>query len=169
MRRDLWTALRLAIAPTIALLAVLVFVPGRLPLAVRVYALVACAIALGLVLSALRRSYPPPRPLRPTPRKEDPPGRPTVLARLENEVILGVANEFDLHRRLTPRLRRLAAGLLESRRHVSFEQSPDEARRLLGDETWELVRVDRPPPTDRLARGIPLDAAGRAVDSLERI
>jgi hypothetical protein len=169
VRRDLWTGFRLAVAPTVALLAVLVLVPGRLPLAVRIYALIACAIALGLALSALRRAFPPARPLRPAPRKADPLGRPTVLTRFENEVILGVANEFDLHRRLAPRLRTLATALLESRRRVSVERSAEDARRLLGDETWELIRADRPVPNDRLARGIPLTELARAVDSLERI
>ena len=44
-----------------------------------------------------------------------------------------------------------------------------QAHALLGEETWELVREKRPPPEDRLARGIPSEALDRVVTSLERI
>jgi hypothetical protein len=52
---------------------------------------------------------------------------------------------------------------------VSLDADLEESRRLLGDETWELVRPDRPPPEDRLARGIPPEALGRVVGTLEAI
>jgi hypothetical protein len=169
VRRDLATAGRLLALPTVALLVVLAFVPGRLPIAVRLYALVACTVVLGLALAALRRGHPPVRRLRPPIRKPSPSARPTALARIEGETILGIANAFDLHRRLAPRVRRLALGLLATRRRVSLDESPEEAKSILGEETWELVRSDRPPPTDRVARGIPPDALTRVVESLERI
>ena len=52
---------------------------------------------------------------------------------------------FDLHYRLVPRLRSIAAGLLASRRRVSLERESRRRRRpILGDTTWELVRPDRP-------------------------
>jgi hypothetical protein len=170
MRREIGAALRLLVLPSIALVAVAAFVPGRLPLAARVYALVVCAVALGIGLLALRRAYPPAAPLRrgasASPLRRRP---PPTLARIEDEVALGVAGAFDLHHRLVPRLRSIAAGLLTSRRRVSLEASPEEARRALGDEAWELVRPDRPPPVDRQARGIPPEALGRVVDSLEAV
>ncbi|MGH3134374.1 MAG: hypothetical protein ACRDNY_11665, partial [Gaiellaceae bacterium] len=103
-------------------------------------------------VSATRRRRPPPS-----------------LARLETETALGVGGAFDFHHRLRPRLRELAQGLLETRRRVSLDAEPDAARRILGDETWSLVRQDRPPPEDRLARGIPPDDLRRAVESLERV
>jgi hypothetical protein len=169
VRRDLGAAGRLLLLPTGALLVVLAFVPGRLPIAVRVYALVASAVVLGLALSALRRAFPPVGRLRPAARKPKPSARPPTLARIEGETILGVANTFDLYRHLAPRLRRLAAGLLTARRRVSLDESPEEARSIVGEETWELIRSDRPPPEDRLARGVPLDELARAVESLERV
>jgi hypothetical protein len=169
VRRDLGGALRALVLPTLALLAVIAFAPGRLTLVVRIYALVVCAMALGLALAALRRSYPQAQRLRPQvgQRAKSPP--PPSLARIENEVALGVAGAFDLHYRLVPRIRSLAAGLLVSRRRVSFDAEPESARRLLGPETWELVREDRQSPKDRLARGLPAPDLHRVVESLEGI
>jgi hypothetical protein len=169
VRRRLASAARLLVLPTVALLAVLAFAPGRLPVAVRIYALIACAVALGVALAALRQSFPAVRPLRADVLRPTRGARPAVLARIENEVILGVDSAFDLRLRLAPRLRALAAGLLGSRRRVQLDRAPDDARRILGEETWDLVRLDSPLPGDRQARGIPLDRLARIVDSLERI
>lgn len=170
MRRDVGAAAKVLVLPTLVLLLTIGAVPGRLPLAIRAYALLLCGVALVLVLLALRRTYPPAAPLRgkvagDRQRRKPPP----TLARMEDELALGVAGAFHLHHRLAPRLRPIAAGLLSSRRRVSFDRQPDEARRILGEETWELVRPDRPPPEDRLARGIPRETAARVVDSLERV
>jgi hypothetical protein len=170
VRRDLAGALRVLVVPTMALAAVAGFVPGRLELAARVYALVLCAVALALALLALRRAYPRERPLRPhlrasrTGRRAPPP-----LARVEHEAALGVAGSFDLHFRLVPRLRAIAAGLLTARRQVSLDGDPVAARELVGDATFELVRADRPAPEDRLGRGIAVHELAVVVDSLERI
>jgi hypothetical protein len=163
-------ALRGLVVPTLALVAVAAFVPGRLGLAVRVYALLLCAGAFAVVLLVLRRAYPPERQLR--TRKQAGRarrGRPPTLARIEHEAALGVAGSFDLHFRLVPRLRGIAAGLLASRHRISLADDPSASRDALGEATFELVRPDRVPPEDRLARGISTRDLGLAVDSLERI
>lgn len=170
MKRDLFGTLRLLVIPTLALVVITAFAPGRLGLAVRIYALVLCAAVLRLTLIALRRAYPPAAPLRTaarhvSPRRSPPPS----LARMEHETALGVAGVFDLHHLLLPRLRSLAAGLLATRRSISLDADPEPARRALGDETWDLVHRDRPPPEDRLARGIQPTDLGRVVESLERL
>lgn len=170
MRRDLAGAIRLLVLPTLALVAIVVFLPGRVGLAVRIYALVLCGVALGLSLSALRRAYPAATSLRgPKGRRKKGRRPPPSLALIEHETALGVAGAFDLHHRLVPRLREQASGLLASRRRVHLASDPDSARRILGDETWDLVRTDRPPPEDRLARGIPPPDLRRVVESLERV
>ena len=64
MRRDVLGALRLLVLPTIALAVVAGGAPGRLGLAARIYALVVCGAALVVALNALRRAYPPEKPLR---------------------------------------------------------------------------------------------------------
>lgn len=170
MRSVLWRATRVLVVPTLVLLAILAFLPGRLELAIRVYALVVAGVALALMTAVLRRAYPRTTPLRAHAKRRDAPRRgvPAVLARLEQEVALGAAGSFDLHHQLRPRLRALAAGLLTAR-GLSLDGDSAQARRLLGEETWGVVRRDRLPPEDRLARGITPEALGRVVTSLERI
>jgi hypothetical protein len=80
-----------------------------------------------------------------------------------------VAGSFDLHRSLRPRLREIAAGLLEARRGASLDDAAGPAREILGDEAWGLVRPDRQPPENRLARGLDANDLRRVVDALERI
>jgi hypothetical protein len=170
VKQDLRGAARLLIVPTLALLAVTGFLPGRAGLAVRIYALVLCAVALGLALRALQRAYPAAAPLRSPERRSQRARRPPPsLARLEHLAALGVAGSFDFHHHLRPRLRTSALGLLSTRRRVSLDGDPESARRLLGDESYELVRHDRPPPEDRLGRGVPISDLRRLVESLERL
>jgi hypothetical protein len=170
MRRELAGGLRLLVVPTIAMAAVLAFLPGRVELVARIYALVVCAVALALALTALRRAYPPEPPLRTSVEagksRRQP---PSSLGRLEHEAALGISGSFHLHYRLAPRLRSIATGLLASRRRISLDDEPEVARGILGEETWELVRANRPAPEDRLARGISTQELARVVDSLERI
>jgi hypothetical protein len=170
VRRDLGRAARLLVLPTLALLYIAAFLPGRLGITTRIYALVVCAIALGVAFNALRRAYPAATPLRRPARSSERSRRPPPsLARLEHLTALGAAGAFDFHHRLRPRLRSAALGLLSTRRRVSLDDDPDAARRLLGDEAYELVRADRPPPVDRLARGTPISELRRVVESLERL
>jgi hypothetical protein len=170
LRHDVRTTIKALVLPTLAMVGVLAFVPGRQELALRVYALVVCAAALAVMVAALRRSYPPASSLRPpargwAERREI----PRALARIEQEVTLGVAGSFDVHHRLRPRLRSITADLLAARRGISLDGDPERARSALGDEAWDLVRADRPPPEDRLARGIAIQDLDRVVESLERL
>ena len=170
MRASLLRAAGFLVLPTLALVFVAAFLPGRLQLAARIYALVLCGLVLLLAITALRRTYPPATALRPKSRRRTERLRPPpTLARIEQETALGVAGSFDLHHHLRPRLRAIVGGLLGTRRGVSLDGDPQSARRLLGEETWELVRRDRPPPEDRLARGLPPSALQRVVNSLEQM
>lgn len=170
MRPHVLGALRLLVLPTIAFVTVVALVPGRAGLAARVYALLLCGTALVLALVALRRAFPAEHSLRDVRRatrtRRTP---PASLARIEHEAALGVAGSFDLHFLLVPRLRAIAAGLLESHRRISLTRQPDAAKDVVGEATWPLVRPDRSPPDDRLARGISPDELGRVVDSLEEV
>ena len=170
MRRDLLGALRVLVLPTLALGAVVLFAPGRAGLAARVYALVLAATAVTLILLALRRAFPPERPLRDTRRAAPARRRPPAsLDRIELEAALGVAGSFDLHFHFVPRLRSIAAGLLASRRRISLETEPDAAHAVLGDAAWELVRPDRAAPEDRLSRGISPRELEQVVAALEAV
>lgn len=169
MRRDLLGAIRWLAIPTVALALVAALAPGRFELALRIYALLVATAVIVLALLALRRSFPPESVLRastPPPRRTL---KPPSLARAHNEVVLGVASSFDLHFRLVPRLRTIAAGLLSSRRNVSLTTDRERAAAVLGPQAWELVRPDRPAPQDRLTTGIPPRDLAVVVDALEAV
>ena len=148
----------------------LLVLPGRAALVAHVWLVVVLAIGLGVALDRLRHAVP-----RRTssfeaafvrPRVSH--ARPATLDRVEREITLATGTAFDVHYRLRPLLRPLAADLL-LRRGVALDRAPERAAELVGPDAWELVRPDRPAPPDRAARGIPLETAARAVDGLERL
>jgi hypothetical protein len=149
---------------------VLVVAPGRASLVGHVWLVLVLAIALGTALGALLRAVPR-RPsafdaaFASAPRTR---ARPASLERAEREVALARGTAFDVHYRLRPSLRTVAAGLL-LRRGVDLQRSPARASVLVGPDAWELIRPDRPPPEDRAATGISLEAVERAVAALERL
>ena len=169
MGSDVLGAARALVVPTIALLGLVIFAPGRLELGVRIYALVLGTAVIVVLLLALRRAYPDETVLRQPATRAARRRPPPSLGLIEHEAALAVAGSFHLHYRLVPRLRALAAGLLRSRRGVSLAENCDTARAILGEEAWELVRPDRPAPEDRLARGIEPRELGHVVDALEGV
>jgi hypothetical protein len=169
------TAMRVARLPallTVALVVLLVALPGRTELVLHVYALAIAAIALAHLVGAVRAAHPAAAGslfdagLRRRARREE---RLPELARVEREVSLGMATAFDLHYRLRPPLRRMAGELLAARRGIDLDGSPEAARKALGEETWEIVRADREPPRDRYAAGVQLVALREVVTSLEAL
>ena len=162
----------LPVVLTLGLVAALAVLPGRTGLVLNVYLLLLAAGALAQLLARLRASLPVldtspvDEALRPRPRRQP---RLAELERLERDVALGHTTAFDLHFRLRPTVRRIAAELLRARRGIELDASPDAARRALGDDTWELVRADREPPAERLAPGLELASLRRVVDSLEAL
>ena len=157
---------------TLVLIGALVVVPAHTELLVRGYVLLLAAFVLGHLLARLQSSLPERRP---SPvdaalnRKPRPLVRIPELEKLEREVTLGQATAFDLHFRLRPTLRRIAAELLHARRGIDLDANPEAARRALGAETFELVRGDREPPLDRFGRGIDVGSLSRVVTSLEAL
>jgi hypothetical protein len=170
--RSVLGAARFPVFATLVLLIVLLALPGRVDVAVHVYVLVLAAFGLGHLLRLLRNGLPEPQKsvvdpaLR--PRRRAVPRIPE-LEKIEREVILGQATAFDLHFRLRPTLRRIASELLRSRRGIDLDREPEAARRVLGDETWELVRGDREPPPERFGPGLELAALRRVVGTLETV
>jgi hypothetical protein len=167
--RDLLAGLRWIALPTVALVIVALVAPGRLELALRIYALLVAATAIGVALAALRRAFPSEQVLDAAGAPLRRPRQPATLARTHNDVVLGLASSFDLHYRLVPRLRAVASDLLASHRDVSLTVEQDRAAEILGPATWELVRPDRPAPEDRLADGIPRGDLAVVVDALEAV
>jgi hypothetical protein len=136
-----------------------------------IYVLVLAAVAL----AALTRIARPPA-ARELSRFETAlraraarPLRPPELVRTERELTLGMASAGHLHFRLLPLLRDAAAARLASRHGVELHRRPESARALLGDETWELLRPDRPDPDDRNAPGLPFARVEALVERLEAL
>ena len=104
--------------------------------------------------------------LRPRPPRS---AVPVELLRMERELELGIGSAGFAHRRLLPLLRTATAARLASERGVEMARSPERAAALLGAETWELLRPDRPAPADRHGPGVPRAAVVAAIERIESL
>ena len=100
-----------------------------------------------------------------------PPDREPVpeLARLEREVGLASSTAFDLHARLRPTLREIAAHRLSFGHGIELDTEPARARGILGEPLWAIVDPNREPPSYRHAPGLPPAEIRALVDALEKI
>jgi hypothetical protein len=144
--------------------------PGRASLVVHIWLVATVAVAVGAVLRALLRLVPQrgSRFDAAFARVERGRARPASLARMERIVALASGTAFDVHYRLRPTVRPLAAGLLAAR-GVDLERAPAAAEAMVGPEAWAVIRPDQPPPENRGAPGLPLASIERTVDALEQI
>jgi hypothetical protein len=158
---------------SIALGVALFLFPGRRDVALDVYVLFLGALGLAAAVGTTRAAWPNVHESSLAAELEDPldvpPQRPRELERLEREVYLSLGSSFYLHHRLRPVLREIAEHRLLRKHGVDLDRRPEAAQRLLGDEAWALLRVDRAEPRDRWAPGPPLAELRAVVDALERI
>ncbi|HZP71781.1 MAG TPA: hypothetical protein VFA97_00230 [Gaiellaceae bacterium] len=152
------------VAATIAFGVVAETLPGDRDIAVRIYALAVGALLMTAVVSSFESQLPRGRTSDLTRALDEKPPEPERIAdlrRMEREVTLAVGNAHDLHTKLLPHLRDIAAARLE------------RGGRRPGPETlgrwWELLRPDRPPPDERFARGISEAELRDLVADLERM
>ena len=96
------------------------------------------------------------------------PERIRALEELEHAVDFSLGTAFDVHYRLRPHLRRIAAHRLAGR-GVILDGAPERVQALLGPDAWELVRPDRPEPDDRSAQGLDLPTIRRAVEQISGV
>ena len=167
MRRLLWAWLFLTGVAAAALGLARLLAPGWFELELDVFVLAVGGIALVDVVIATREAYPPeetPAIAEALAREPADPRRPAELDRLERELTMASAAAFDLHARLRPLVTEIAAVRLAAR-GVRLEDGEHE----LGEDVWELVRPDRPTPTDRHAPGIPAKSLRRVVERLETL
>ena len=164
MRRHLFDLGALVVLATIGAGYAALTHPGIRTTALHVYVLVIGAIVmLGIVVGAddvvarRRRSGFDASLIVPREQATRIPG----LERIEREVTLGHSSSFDLHFRLLPHLREIAAARLE-------RDGKAPSAETLG-RWWELLRPDRPAPDDRFAAGIPEDELRALVADLERL
>jgi hypothetical protein len=160
-----------AVLATVALLAARMIEPGRQELELDVFILVLGTIGLIVLASEVRRIAPSPaeslleKALAPEPPEVQPIAE---LHRLDRELTMGSTRAFDLHYRLRPVLREIAAARLE-RRGMNLDSGSPAVREALGETLWDLTDPDREPPHDRLAPGLGLEELDRTIARLERL
>jgi hypothetical protein len=93
---------------------------------------------------------------------------PPSFCRLERQVVLatGEAGSSELHYMLRPVLRQIAAHRLAVQHGIDLDGQPAQARALLGDELFDLMRADRPKPEDGNGPGLPLEDLRDMADRL---
>ena len=172
MSRRLRRSVTWSAAGAVAAVIAAIVRPDDRALVVDAYLLFVGGIALLLLVRLTGAALPPAgqsrfeRALRPAPRLR---ARPEALAALERRLLLATETAFEVHYRLRPILREVAAYRLSAHRGIDLDAEPEASREALGPEAWELVRPDRPPPADRLGPGVRLADLHAAVHSLERI
>ena len=115
--------------------------------------------ALSETLPPLRRAAGPPPPAGEATGDRE---------RLDRVVTIATTHAGELHLRLRPILREIAADGLR-RRGVELAAQPRAAQELLAPETWELVRPDRPRPDDAFAPGLAPKRLDAVLDDLEAL
>jgi len=165
-------AVLVAVIATVTLVALVQLAPARRPLVLGVYLLVMGAVAVHLLVSWLRLTYPAPpasafdaalaaRPAPPRP--------PAELDRLARLLSLSSASALHAHTRLRSELRLVAADRLRWSLAVDLDRDPDAARAALGEPGWELLARDQGDLPDREAPGLPPAALAELIANLERI
>jgi hypothetical protein len=154
---------------TIGLLIARTIAPGRHELELDVYVIVLGALALLGLVSWLRRSAPRARESlleRALQQHAEEPETLPELAHLERVLVMSAAQEFDLHYRLRPTLREIAAARL-AERGLQLDRGGRLAQEALGEELWDVVQPDRVAPENRQVKGIGPDGIERLVRRLE--
>jgi hypothetical protein len=156
----------LAVPVVVALVAARMISPGRRELELDVFVLVLGCLGLAVLAAELGRLAPTAeRSLVPDPVEE----RPIAdLLRLERELSMASARQFDLHYRLRPVLRDVAAARLEQR-GLDLDSGRPAVQELLGEELFELTAPGREPPKNRLAPGPGVEGLDRTISRLERL
>jgi hypothetical protein len=154
-----------------ALLAALAFLPEYRGTALRIYLVAAGGLVLVGLLGELRARHPVRKSAyeQAARRRPRPPERPSDLTQIEREVALAGTSAGDVHLRLRPRLRAIAAHRLSARRGIDLDTEPGAAEALLSPAVWELVRPDREPPRDRFSPGIDARQLRAVLDGLDTI
>ncbi len=90
------------------------------------------------------------------------------LRQVDRALTAAQASEVGVDRDLRPLFRPIAAMRL-ARRGVDLDRHPDEARAILGEQLWELVRADRVRGSNLVAGGISSVALQSLIERLEGI
>jgi hypothetical protein len=165
-------AVVVAVIATITLAALVQLAPSRRPLVVAIYLLVMGAMAVQVLVTWLRLTYPTPPAsafdaalaARPAPYRP-----PAELDRLARLLALSSASALHAHTRLRAELRPVAADRLRWSMAVDLDGDPGAARAALGAPGWALLARDQRDLPDREAPGLPPAALAELIGNLERI
>ena len=172
MTRGIRRAVIWAVAGGLAAILVAIARPGDRALILDAYLLFLGGLALVLLVVVTAQALPRAgrsRLEQALARPPSRPPRPAALLTLERRVLLATETSFEVHYRLRPTLREIAAYRLSTHRGIDLDHDTAAAEAALGPDAWELVRPDRPPPHDRLSRGKPFAELRAAVDALEKV
>ena len=127
--------------------------------------IVMAAVAVAVSVALVPR---PPSARRHRSPKADP-ARPTQLVALERLLVMARVSALQVHAYLRPILVEIASQRLAARGQ-SLERMPEAtARRVLGDDLWEIVRPGRPFPEDRQGPGVSTPELEAMLEVLERL
>ena len=167
-----WRFARSGVVALVALIALLAIPRISTPRAVAIWVVLATGLVLLTLVQDRRRPDWSRRAssFEATLRSKKPPPRdPVELLRMERELVLGSADADHAHRRLLPLLRSTAAARISARHGFELARRPEAARALLGDDVWELLRPDRPAPTDRHGPGVPRAKVAAMIEKVESL
>ena len=159
--------LAIAAVGTIALGVALALGPHDRELALVAYVDFLAALLLAGLARAVCRALPP-RARRPkgVPRAESSPVEQSDW--LERRLRLARASAGELHSQFRPVVVQIAAAQLARKHGVVLEREPEHARELVDAGLWELIRPDRPAPSER-GRGLRAEELRRVVAELEEL
>lgn len=171
MRQAIVQSAGLLTAGTIPFVAILLTLPGDRTLAADAYFLFLGAILLLALVRLTKQGTRGDRSSfdRLAEGRSSEPEQLPELARMERNVVLATAKQFDSRQRIRPILREIAEHRLATNRGIYMDDNPDRAREVLGEEAWDLIHFDQDELDRRRGRGLELDRLERVIESLERI
>lgn len=123
----------------------------------------------GLAVAGCVALLPGSRPPRGGRRARSLAPHPAQLVALERLVITAGTSTVQAHAYLRPLLVEIASHRLAAHGQT-LQRMPDETgRAILGERLWEIVRPDRPFPSDRHTPGIQPQDLAAMLDVLERL
>jgi hypothetical protein len=156
-----------SLVTAVAALVVLVQ-PDVLAVTLRAWLVVVALLAAGAVLSRAFRNVPPePEPVSSATVRR--PGEVRNMRDIEqaNDFVVGV--DYQLFAFLQGALREIAAQRLLVHHNVLLERDQDRARKILGDEAWQLVRPRTEGAERQRWETVTVGQLAVATDALEKV
>jgi hypothetical protein len=127
------------------------------------------AVAAVVAVRAMPGAVRVRRSVRYGRRPAPPPAGPADLRMYERMLRLAASSAGEAHHRLAPALRDIAARRLAAGDRIDLYADPEAARARVSAPTWDLIRPDRPAPSDRHGRGPALADLEAAIAELEEL